>query len=66
MLILMFAVPEFSWCYTPKKGIFCEFQFCANLFYKYENGFLREKSKWNSKLENGYGLKNAAMHLWFK
>lgn len=27
---------------------------------------LREKSKWNSKLENGSGLKNVAMHLWFK
>lgn len=28
--------------------------------------FLREKSKWNGKLENGSGLKNAAVHLWIK
>lgn len=41
----------------------CGFQFYASLFYKYKNLFLREKRKWNGKLENGSGLKNAVMHL---
>lgn len=47
-------------------GFFVSFSSMQIMFYKYKNCFLREKSKWNSKLENVSGLKNAAMHLWLK
>lgn len=52
--------------HSQEGYFFCEFQVCTNWFYKYKNVFLREKSEWNSKLENGSVLKNAAMHLYFK